>query len=336
MIGRTGICSLLLLLYPACFGLNEKEEIALNGYKQNSKAYYNNGDYMAAIDQCYKGLELDDGDYSLNLTLGWALLRAGGKENIFKAYEQFSKTDSLQWFSEDYRVSMGLGQTCYKIATLFRQKLDYYERKIEEDPGSAEIFEEEIETCREGFDDNLELAIDYLERALDNERQQDNIEGILTLGQAFVYADRLDDAVEKLTLGLDLLERSTSFQQARLDAETNLTSDGRRFFERQIRRNLRLEKDLRGILATVYRRREEYEKALEQYDILEARDLFEPYQHYNRGLTLQTLGRFEEAIQEFELFMRRASLEGRDFEDDERFHRAFERIEECKQRIGST
>jgi tetratricopeptide (TPR) repeat protein len=320
----------------ACSSLDDREEAALDGYKQNSKSYYNSGKYMEAINQCYKGLELDEDDYSLNLTLGWALLKSGTKQNLFAAEKQFKITEDLTWLEDDYRVSLGLGEVCYRIATLYRQKLDFYTEKVAEDPDNLTLYAEEMMECREGMEQRLEEAIENLERTREYERQRDNIDAILLLGQAHAYARNLDKAVEYIQYGLDQLESSTSFQQSRIDHDRNMTGDGRRYFERQIRRNLRWEKDFRGILAFVFSLQEQYDKALEQYNLLEARDLFDDNQHYNRALALMELGRYAEALEEFDLYLKRAGAAGKQFDEDEHFHRAFQKMEECRRHLNQT
>ncbi|MBU0755936.1 MAG: tetratricopeptide repeat protein [Planctomycetes bacterium] len=326
----------LLLLGASCSSLDEREEAALNIYKQNSKSYYNSGRYDEAIDQCNKGIELDPDDFSLNLTLGWSLLRAEGTANLFAAYEQFQTALGLNWFDEDYRAVLGLGQTCFKIATLYNQKLSDIEQRIEKNQEAAAVFQEEIDACREGKIRYLEEAIDRLQEVLKNERQKENIDALLTLGQAYAYSGEENLAVDSLIHGLDLLEKSTSFQQKKLDSDTSITGDGRRFFERQIRRNLKWERELRGLLAYIFQRQENHEQALEQFRIMEARDLFDNVQYYNYGVSLQALGRYEKAIEAYEMFLNLASVSGKQFDEDEHFHLAFERINACREALKKT
>ena len=73
---------------------------------------------------------------------------------------------------------------------------------------------------------------------------------------------------------------------------------------------------------------------MNQYNLLEEHDLFDPVQHYNRASTLQRLERYTDAIREYELYLRRASP-NRDFEEDEHFHMAFEKIKECQTKLKS-
>lgn len=330
------LAGLLLLgaVSAGCSTSPDRDEIALNLYKQNSKSYYNSGKYRETIDQCQKGLAIDEDDFSLNLTMSWALLKTGGKADLFAAYDQFQKTLDLLWFDTDFRALLGLGQTCYKIAIIYHTKLEQLNKRVEAEPESRELFEDEIEECEEGKERYLREAIEYLNRTLEEERQKENIEAILTLGQAYAYWGRFTESEAYLTRGLKLLEDSTSFQQSKLDKDQSITSDGRRFFERQIARNLIWEKELRGVLAYVYARHKEFDKALEQYDLLEQRDLFDDFQYYNRGITLQKLGRYEDSIRDFEKFLSNASVAGKQFDEDEHFHLAFEKIAECRAKLG--
>jgi tetratricopeptide (TPR) repeat protein len=257
------------------------------------------------------------------------------KPNLFAAEKQFKKTDGLRWFDDDYRIYLGLGEACYRIATLYRNRLDYFKDRVAEEPGSEELYADEMNECREGMERRLQEAIENLEFTLTHERQEENIEAILLLGQANAYGGDKEKAVDYLLRGLDLLESSTSFQQSRIDSDQQMTGDGRRYFERQIRKNLKWEKELRGILAFVYSRQENYEKALEQYDILEERDLFDETQHYNRGLAFMQLGRYEDALMDFDRYLKRAGAAGKEFDEDEHFHRAFQNMEACKKHLNN-
>jgi len=279
-------------------------------------------------------LVIDEDDFSLNLTLSWALLKSGGKHNLFAAYDQFLTSLDLLWFDSDFRALLGLGQTCYKIAIIYHTKLEELTRRVKADPEAQALFEEEIEECMEGKERYLSEAIDYLQQTVEEERQKENIEAILTMGQAYAYWGRFEESEAMLTHGLALLESSTSFQQSKLDKDKTITNDGRRFFERQIARNLLWEKELRGVLAYVYARHKEFKKALDQYDLLEERDLFDDFQYYNRAITLQQLGQYEDSIKDFEKFLSCASVSGKQFDEDEHFHLAFEKIEECRAQLS--
>lgn len=323
----------ICFVFTGCMGLSDKEQIAMDGYKHNSKSFYTTKDFPRAIDQCYKGLALDDDDYSLNLTLAWSMLRMGDKKHVFQAYEQFQKTDDTKWFNDDYRISLGLGETCFKIATIYRKGYDYYSWKISQSPESRELYEDQWEECKEGMEDYIEEAIEHLHDVLAKERQKDDVEAILTLGQAYAYSGQMELAIEYLTRGLNLLQNSTSFLQKRLDTDEAMTSEGKRFFKNQITENMIREKRLRSVLAFVHLDRNEYDLALEQYNILEDRDLFDPTQYYNRGLAYEGLKDYKKAISNFELFLRKATVD-KEYEEDEHFHKAFEKMNKCKEKLA--
>ena len=126
------------------------------------------------------------------------------------------------------------------------------------------------------------------------------------------------------------------FQKNQLETDSSITSDGRRFLEREVRRNMRWERELRGVLAFVYRRTGELEKVLEQYAILEEKELFDAVQHYNRALVYQDLGMYAKAIEEFDQFLRQASVTGRKFDEDIHFQLAIQKQEECRRKLKDT
>lgn len=329
--GLVVLALLFCISAVCCVGLSEEQKTALDLYKQNSKAYMNAGKYYEAIAECTKGLDLDDDDESLNLTLAWALLRTGTKANVFQSYEQFHKTDDLRWFGHDFRVTLGLGETCYQIAVLYRKRLTFFEKKVAADPAAAKLYKTEMEECRKGLEEYLAKAVDYLEDAIADERHKDNVEALLTLGQVYAYSRKYEKAVPYLTRGLELLSRSRTFQERNLEKGSALTADGRRYFQREVRRNKRWEKDLRGVLAFVYRKLGRPEDALEQYDLLEKSGLFDGVQYYNRAQMLQALGQYKKAADDYERFLRTASLSGKKFDEDEHFHLAIENREKCLQ-----
>jgi len=324
----------LCMTCQGCMGLSEQEQLALDGYKRNSKSFIMQKDYGRAIDQCFKGLDIEDEDFSLNLTLAYSLLSLGDKTHVFEAYKQFEKTEDLLWFSDDFRISLGMGQTCFKIATFYRNKLMQYEWKIKKDPESEELYEEEMEQCREGMTDYLSEALDNLHAVIVDERQKENTEAILALGQAYSYLGEEDKALQYINMGLDLLEERSSFTQKTIDTNPTLNDEWLRHFENDIRKNMRMEQELRGVLAFIYSRREDWELALEQYNLMQSRDIFDPIQFYNRGVAYQAMEKYDDAIKDFNQFLRKASPD-KNFEEDEHFHRAFDKIKECEKIITS-
>lgn len=336
------------LALPACAGLSEEEESKLNEYKLNSKNYYNQEKYLQAIDQCGKGLAIDGSDYSLNLELGMAYfyhshrLRDHGEKMryLFAALEQLEKTDSLGGglFSrnDDFRVHLGLGMVHYKIAIEYHRQMKELERLVEEGQDEEADTLDRIEACREGFEDEIEFAKSYLEDVLSFDRQSENMEAILYLGQVHAYKRDFDEAIAYLEQGLVLLERSNRFIKRRLESEDTMDTDEREFNETRLATNLMREKELRGILANIYGRLGRNEERLAQFEILEERELLEGVAFYNKALAEQALGRYPQAIMDFNRFIRIGLAPDSTVEDRERLHTAINKMMEMVEKMDRT
>ena len=63
------------------------------------------------------------------------------------------------------------------------------------------------------------------------------------------------------------------------------------------------------------------------------RDLFDPAQYYNRAQAYEGLKDYKKAIANYDLFLRKSTLE-RDYDDNEYFHKAFEKMNQCKEKLA--
>jgi len=325
------------LLLASCIGLSDQEEIKLNDYKRNSKNYYNQGKYLQAIDQCRKGLEIDDDDYSLNLELGMALfyhsnqLKARGDRMtyLFAARDQLRRTDNLRWFfsSDDYRVHLGLGMVHYKIATEYRKQLEELDLRMTLEPELAAELETNAETCRLGVQEEIVESQLHLEEVLTYDRQRDNLEAILYLGQTHAYVGDFEESVGYLEYGLTLLDQSNTFYERRLESEERMSARQRSFYEGRVEANKTRERELRGILANTFNRLERQQDRLRQFEILVERGLADGVVYYNKALAEQDLGLHCEAIMDFSVFIRRGVDNESDISDldvRERLHTSVE------------
>ena len=343
---------LIGVLFASCAGLSDDDEGKLNDYKLNSKNYYTQGKYLQAIDQCRKGLEIDEDDYSLNLELGMALYyhsvllkdRTERMRYLFGAFEQLEETDSLRWFfgDDDFRVHLSLGMVHYRIATEYRRQLVDLERRLANVQSAPDATEEETETiedsiaeCRDGVDDEIDLAEDHFLKVLSYERQRENIDAILYLGQIYTYIADYSGAVEYLSRGLYLLERSTGFISRRLESEDTMDASERLFFETRLQENMAKEKDLRGILANALGRLERHEERLEQFELLDDRGMLDGILSYNKALAERDLGRFAEAIIDFNRFIREGLAPDSEVEDHDRLTKAINSMMEMAKEMDT-
>jgi hypothetical protein len=73
-----------------------------------------------------------------------------------------------------------------------------------------------------------------------------------------------------------------------------------------------------------------HEKCVKEYDKLQARGLMDGDLYFNRALAEQELGRYHEAILDYERFLHEGGMMGLQVGNDERFRIASENIQECQ------
>lgn len=298
----------------SCSSLNDEEEASLNQYKLNSKNFFTQKSYMKVIDQCSKGLALDEDDYSLNLELGMAYLyhaktlnkRDKKLEYLYAALEQLERTDSLRWFNDDFRVHLCLGMLHYTLATEYRKQIAEFEKRIDADPSLADDFEKKIEECRDGLEDETDKAKEHLAEVLATERQEDNLDALLYMGEVHAYRFEHEESIEYLVPGIEALDRSTAYLQRRLESKESMGNYERVQFEQLLDRNIRWEKNFRSVLADAFARLDRHEERLEQYAILEERDLMETHFYYNKALAEEAMGRLPDALLSYHMFIRKS------------------------------
>ncbi|MBM4013686.1 MAG: hypothetical protein FJ293_01820 [Planctomycetes bacterium] len=78
----------------------------------SSKAFYDAGEFARCEDQCRRGLEIDD-DPTLQLTLGFVLMRQADERKLAEAVAVFESMSA-----DDWRVDLGLGMALQQLARL--------------------------------------------------------------------------------------------------------------------------------------------------------------------------------------------------------------------------
>jgi len=306
------IAACLLL---SCSSLSDEEEASLNQYKLNSKNLFTERKYQHVIDQCSKGLAIEEDDYSLNLELGMAYLyhaktldnRERKLEYLYAALEQLERTDSLRWFNDDFRVHLCLGMIHYTVAQEYRKQIAEFERRRASDPALEEEFEDEIDECQKGLEDEVEDAKLHLARVLADDRQKDNLDALLYMGEIHAYTSKHQKAVEYFLPGIEALDRSTVYLKRRLESKESMERYERSQFEHLLARNIMWEKNFRSVLANEYARLGDHEKRLEQYRLLEERDLMETHFYYNKALAEEAIDLLPNALLSYHS-LRRKSL----------------------------
>lgn len=95
--------------------MSTEEENRLISHQVSSKAYYDAGDFLRCEDQCRRGLQIDESDETLQLTLGYALMRQADEKKLAAAVDVFDRLGGA-FGAKDWRVDMGRGMALQQLA----------------------------------------------------------------------------------------------------------------------------------------------------------------------------------------------------------------------------
>lgn len=276
--------ALWLALLCSCqvFGLSEEEEQRLTVHKQNAKKYYESGHLDRSIQQCRKGLLIDEDDSSLQLNLAFSLLRTGTPANIREAKTLLEDLDS--WFDEDenhYKIQLGLGLAHMQIARL--------------ESKDAEAAAEHREIAQDSFLAALELAPDPMEVTFNLallSLEQRNYEDFLSYSETTLRD--LRKSFEVNTSYLPRIEQTTIRKQIEDDIAT---TSGRA-------------RELLQARSEIFFARKDYLQALENLNGLKKFSDLSSTDYYRRARTHELLGNKQQAIDDYVVFIRLSRDDG--------------------------
>lgn len=296
-----------LLLFASCgiFGRSAQDQVALASYQRNAALYYEGGRLDQALDQVRRGLEIDPDDYKLSVIRAWCLLRKSRVEpRVFSdAAAEFDRVMRMR--AEDRQ-----GPQALLGYALVHQKLGIQERVLAEGlreeiergaagPGRAAAARRELEHHRQAAEQHFREAERLLGRLV--RRGDLLLEAHYHLMQTSALRG---DYVATLEHGRAFLDR-VRVEQERHQKNIDRTyvvafeEDQRRLLQQLIDREL----EVRAFLANVHYDHGRYDKAVAELDRVLSMDPARTNDYYHRALSLEALGRVDEARRDYEKFL---------------------------------
>jgi tetratricopeptide (TPR) repeat protein len=338
LLRRAPAAALLLGLtvaaLPGCFGPSEEEETRLSLYRENSVNYYDRGEYLAALQQAGKALQIDPGLEPMQLVKGLCQLKLGQSQNnvtmIDESLATFEALRSRGVGPVDFRVNFGIGSANLARALEHDKEIDRIRRRL----GSEFITEDGREEEEARLADEEEARALCLERAekalrtvLADERQKDNTYVLLDLVLVLnCDPGREDGALELAERTLTLLQAESRQTQTNLTRNAKLSASAKIDLQQRVTNNDDKELALRDLIATIRLRHGDTTGFLEQMRLLEERGLIDEVQYWNLAEVHEQLGMYDEAIGDLESFLK---LRARrmSYEQDDRAPEVFQRLE---------
>jgi len=295
-----------------CFGLSAQDEIRLNTFKYNSKKFMEAEQFARAENACRKGLEMEPEDYSLNLALGYSLLRQGGAQRIPESVSTFERAVDVEP-GFDVRCRLGLGEAQFQYGMLWSNQILYAEADERLTPEERAVAIAEAELNR---DEAYGSAEEALLEALDSTDGRDNSAAQSTLARLYSILGRYEEAADVLRKMTSTLTNSIRVRRE-LDAES-IPEERRELWARMLEQLEEQNVSGLGLLANVASKIERWEEVISVYARMEAEGWMQTADYFNRAQAYEALSARHAAIQDYETFYRQAAGKGSAFTDSVR------------------
>ncbi|GJM20567.1 MAG: hypothetical protein DHS20C15_04820 [Planctomycetota bacterium] len=327
-------------LLPGCFGLDEAESSRLDLHQQSSQRFYREGRLQQALQQADKALELEEDHVGMRLVRGYCLVRMGkALDSIPEVEEAIRIFDRLTRGAgeENSRSWLGSGQAHFSRALMHGDEMATIQRRL-----SSDFLDEDgrkletgwLETEKAGRAEHLTRAEQSLRHVLTMENQADNVWAIMELVLVLnTIGGHEDEAVRLSHHALAQLDQQNKLSRNNLRKNASLTAAHSLELERRIEENLARERELREVVAFIEYDRGSLQAALEQFDMLEERQLITAIHHFNRADIRERMGLLSEAADDLEAFLRKRSTSD-DYDDVAR--RIFARIDNLRKQASKT
>jgi tetratricopeptide (TPR) repeat protein len=305
-------------------------------YTSNGQRYYElasearaDGDAVKALRnfrlaevQFKKALDFDSYSFKAHLGAGFALLQQETPEKCLEAIDYLEKADDLR--SGEWRVHYGLASAYRNLAARTGELLDRLEtRKLAAAPADRPAVDAQIlavQAERRGY---LENTLKEAHRLLDVAPEQH--QAFLLIGTASAGLQRYDEAITNLERWLTLARQTREVYEKwqREGVLPRGVTGSSEELEKKIRANRIRDAEAKDLLASVYKARGEYPKALEQLNaIYEANPSAPPRYLPARAWIKAKLGDYPGAVADLDRFLKALGRSGRDY--DEVVRRAME------------
>ena len=269
LAGRWQIMSSLCAacLTVGCLGLNDQEKELLVVHQQNSKVFYDQGDFARAIDTCRRGLELKKSDRTLRLTLAYSLLQTGNEAFVREADQILQDLEG--WRSDDFRVQMGRGITQLTMS------------RMVDDTQLAQ--------------EHRSQARDYLERSI--ELEPDSAEAIFQLAVLALEQEHFPDFERRSAQALDLIRSSVRIKRRTLEMAEDPEQSRRT--QRDLLVELRRGQELLRMRSALAYSEKRFEDALNDLQQMEDLGVMARSDYFNRARARERAGQMEAAVQDY-------------------------------------
>ena len=302
----------LLLASCGVFGPTSQQQEQIYFHQQNAQYYMDGKRHSDALDQCRRGLELDPDDYKLNLIKAYCMLTLAKDTpdpvKVKQVADQFDYVLTLRSSNElEPKAWLGYALVQQKLGQLQIVEAERLRDEIARgvantvDRASLEARRKEHEAKGKAFVGNAERALLQLV-----ERGDVPMLAHYHLLQIRALEKDYAAAVVHGNAYIDLNEKAQKLRRDEIDR--TMTAGYETFRRTQLQDLVAEEISVRAMLGNLYHKLGQHEQALAQLNRVLSLDPARSVDYYNRGRSLQALGRGDDARRDFTRFLATTNL----------------------------
>lgn len=304
-----------------------KERYAL--YTNNAQNYYDlagqamlEGDaqkarrnYYQAEAQFKHALDYDSYSFKAHLGAGYAMLAQETYEKVEESIEFLEVADDLR--PGEWRVSHGLARAHQILARMDGEEMDRLTARRERaSEGDRVALDAKVAALKAGRMRHLQNSLDRTHQLMRD--APDQHQGYVLLGTTYALLHQYDRAIQNLETYIE--KARTSRVAWRKMRRAGVLPEGvtgsMDQVDQKIRRNLVKDAEAKDLLATIYKNRGEYKKAIAMIDsIYEVNPAALPKFLPARAQMKAKVGDYDGAVEDLNVFIRKLSNAGYGYDD---------------------
>ena len=282
-------------------------------YQEAAKTYYDGGKYEAAARMWEKVLAQSPDDQWAKFGLAKSLHMMGTPQSLRRAEVILKEIINLDWThptrgNVKFEVETTLANVYSSLSDFYDRDIRLLERRLENDPNADTAqLQQAIQRQESMHKQLLRSSMPIWDRVL--QQSPENAYALAGLSKAYLMTGSEDAGIHYANRYIQLSKRSQANWQRELKAweeqmKGKVTRDQRAFYMDKIYGARDKELGVHLLLGSVYMRREQFAKAVEEYDAVLGLDSATTAAYVERAQAYAALGLYPQAVKDLEQFLR--------------------------------
>ena len=282
-------------------------------YQEAAKTYYDGGKYDAAARMWEKVLVQSPDDQWAKFGLAKSLHMMGTPQSLRRSEAILKEILNLDWThptrgNVKFEVETTLANVYSSLSDFYDRDIRVLERRLANDPNAdTQQLQQQLQRQEAMHAQLLRSSMPIWDRVL--KQSPENAYALAGLSKAYLMTGSEDAGIHYANRYIQLSKKSQAGWQRELKAweeqmKGKVTRDQRAFYMDKIYGARDKELGVHLLLGSVYMRREQFAKAVEEYDAVLGLDSATTAAYVERAQAYAALGLYPQAVKDLEQFLR--------------------------------